>query len=351
MQLGYSLIYDKSGEWKEKLIENHQIELNIRTSPKKAFADRFNIEKAIKDKGVKVLSVHCPADKRIDESKSIHDLKRIFALAKLLGAENVVLHPPNVDDDNTIADKRKELIAKLDFLENEFDVKPCLETFAGNSRIFSPQQIIDHNLYMVLDTSHLETIDSEKIIKRYLDRIITIHLSWRDLPGKGLHQRLNSWCVELVQYLFHENFKGNIILEYGKEIIDKIVFDYEYLLYKTKLEKAKTLEGRELISYLEELCKEIHDDYNITLGLGFAYLKFETLDDLLKASKYFQKAGELNCFSGMPFYYGGLCEIKISQLDESKKHEHIENAKQFFYKCKKICDLYNERIDQIMGLI
>ena len=58
MKIGYSLIYDKSGEWKEKLIENHTIELNIRTSPQIAFADRFNIQKAIRDMGVEVLSVH-----------------------------------------------------------------------------------------------------------------------------------------------------------------------------------------------------------------------------------------------------------------------------------------------------
>ena len=48
MKIGYSVIFENEiDDFENNLNENHQIELNLRTSPQKAFSKRFEIENVV----------------------------------------------------------------------------------------------------------------------------------------------------------------------------------------------------------------------------------------------------------------------------------------------------------------
>jgi sugar phosphate isomerase/epimerase len=184
------------------------------------------IAEKIRSYGTEVLSVHAVQATITDERFRAWG-KEVAEFAKAVGARTITVHPNNVKKDNAVqgvALKNLEYFTALYKNEIVFSV----ETFEGNRRVFTPDEITSFDLPMTLDTSHIR--DNEKIwsfLKGYKDRITTIHLSARDSARQ--HLPIDDFCKDLVRYLIDSNWNGNIILEYLFEYHGQMKRDVESL--------------------------------------------------------------------------------------------------------------------------
>ena len=184
------------------------------------------IAEKIKSYGTKVLSIHAVQAPITDERFRTWG-KEIADFAKALGANTITLHPNNVNKDKTVQD---ETLKNLDYFAGLYkdEVIFCIETFEGKRRVFTPDEIASISLPMTLDISHIQ--DDEKVwrlIKRYKERILNVHLSSRE--GARQHLPIDGFCKEIVAYLVESKWKGNVILEYLFEYHDRMLKDLESL--------------------------------------------------------------------------------------------------------------------------
>ncbi len=180
----------------------------------------------IRSYGTEVLSVHAVQATITDERFRVWG-REVADFAKAVGAATIMLHPNNVKKDTTVQGVAlKNLEYFTDLYKN--DIVFSIETFEGNRRVFTPDEITSFNLPMTLDTSHIRS--NEKIwgfLKGYKDRINTIHLSARD--GAKQHLPIDEFCKEIVRYLIDNKWNGNIILEYLFEYHGQMKQDLELL--------------------------------------------------------------------------------------------------------------------------
>ncbi|PIP20811.1 MAG: hypothetical protein COX40_02705 [Candidatus Omnitrophica bacterium CG23_combo_of_CG06-09_8_20_14_all_40_11] len=184
------------------------------------------IAEKIKSYNVTVLSIHAVQAPITDGKFKIWG-KEIADFAKALGVRTITLHPNNANKDKIV---QEEALRNLEYITDLYngEIVFCIETFEGKRRVFTPDETVEFNLPMTLDTAHIR--DDEKIwnlLKRYKENILNIHLSARknDLQ----HLPVDSFCKEVVSYLIKNKWSGNVILEYLPEFHGRIITDLESL--------------------------------------------------------------------------------------------------------------------------
>ncbi len=184
------------------------------------------IGEKIKSYGLKVLSVHAVQAPISDERFKTWGME-IADFARDLGAKTITLHPNNVKRDVQI---QKKALQNLEYFSSFFgnDIVFCIETFEGKRRVFGIDEIVDFNLPMTLDISHVS--DNDKIwslLESYKENILNVHLSARE--GQKQHLPIDSFCKEVVRYLIENKWEGNVILEYLFEFHDRMFNDLDFL--------------------------------------------------------------------------------------------------------------------------
>lgn len=184
------------------------------------------IAEKIKSYGVEILSIHAVQAPITNERFRIWG-KEIADFAKLLGAKSITLHPNNINKRKVVQD---EALKNLEYFSGLYknELAFCIETFEGKRRVFTPDEAVELNLPMTLDSSHIW--DNEKIwnlLKNYKKNILNVHLSARD--GDRQHLPIDSFCKEIVTYLIENKWEGNVILEYLFEFHDQMLEDLKLL--------------------------------------------------------------------------------------------------------------------------
>lgn len=175
---------------------------------------------------IEVLSIHAV---QAPITKSEFQLwgKETADFAKTLGARVVTVHPDNINKTKFKQDQAIKSIEVLNKLYQD-EVIFSIETFTGNRRVFTPDEIICFDLPMTLDTAHI--IDNQKIwelLKGHMKSIVNIHLSAKGIDRH--HLPIDDFCKEVVDYLIENKWGGNIILEYLPEFHDQMLVDIKLL--------------------------------------------------------------------------------------------------------------------------
>lgn len=169
-----------------------------------------------------VLSVHA-VQAPISDSRILTWGEETASFAKTVGSKYIVVHP-----NKGHRDRQKDSLYYLRYLTETTGVVFCVETFESRDRVFTINEIIDNNIPMVLDTSHVHDEDRVfRILGLYKDNVPIIHLS--SVDGAAQHQRINDFCLEVVRYLRDTKWSGSIILEYLRPYHEFFLNDIEVI--------------------------------------------------------------------------------------------------------------------------
>ncbi|MBA3266402.1 MAG: sugar phosphate isomerase/epimerase [Nocardioidaceae bacterium] len=175
--------------------------------------------------GVPVCSVHAPClliTQRVWGSDPWHKLQRSVAMAQLVGADTVVVHPPF----RWQRDYASSFVEGVANLEAETGVAIAVENMFPWRALRSEMQVyvpswnpVDHDFANVtLDLSHTSTAgdDTMAMVDELGSRLRHVHMadgsgSAKDehlVPGRGSQP-----CAELLELLAAQGFGGDVVVE------------------------------------------------------------------------------------------------------------------------------------------
>lgn len=190
-----------------------------------------DLERYIRQKGVVCQSIHAPQG-RISDEYFMSWAEEVVLFAEMVGAEIVVFHPEQCRPAMK-ANCQSMALVRIRKLQEQTSVTIGIETFGGERRIFRPLEIIEFQLPMVLDVSHVTEEESRELIKRSLKSIVAIHLSAIGIDPQtgedGHHLPVNDFCIEILNSLNRAAWKGPVTLEYLPWHHDKLLKDRELL--------------------------------------------------------------------------------------------------------------------------
>ena len=192
-----------------------------------------DVERQVKEHGVPVYSVHAP-DGHTADVNFIDWAGRVVQFAEAVAAGVVVLHPEPVPD-GASADPQA-VIDNMRHLQDRTQVTIAMETFWGRPRVLTPDQIMQHQIPMVLDTSRLPKPEITWVVETYHASMVNLHLSAviRDKGLKGIarqHQPIDrdSFCLDLLDRLQELGWNGLVTLEYMPWLHTKVLEDRRLL--------------------------------------------------------------------------------------------------------------------------
>lgn len=160
-----------------------------------------------------ILSIHAPHG-YISEDNFLQWGKVTLAFADALGVKYVTVHPNKIRTNRIIA--QRKTMQWLEQLHSQYKARISIETFMHHKRVFRPLELVEYDLPMTLDTSHIHNDKMVMyILARYWKNIPVIHLSSRD--GRKQHLPIDDFCRRVVDFLTGVAWKGNLILEYLPE--------------------------------------------------------------------------------------------------------------------------------------
>lgn len=184
------------------------------------------IAEKIKSFHVEVLAIHAVQAPITNEEFRIWGTE-IADFAKVLNVRIITVHPNNINKNQA---NQERALKNMEYFRRLYknEIVFCIETFTGKRRVFDPDEILEFNLPMTLDTAHIE--DDKKIwylLRNYKENIMNIHLS-----SKGNNQHhlpIDNFCKDVVDYLMKNEWSGSTVLEYLPEFHNRIVADLRTL--------------------------------------------------------------------------------------------------------------------------
>ena len=199
------------------------VELMVWTDPVSQDVDA--IEEMVQHYGVPVRSVHAPTlllTQRVWGREPWPKVERAAAMARRLGAETVVVHPPfrwQRDYATGFAEGVRRIAGNAGVtlaVENMYPWRARSREFAAYLPGWDPCEL-DYDA-LVLDVSHAATsgVDALELAKRMGDRLVHLHLtdgngSAKDehmLPGQGSQP-----CAALLRHLADTDWPGDVVVE------------------------------------------------------------------------------------------------------------------------------------------
>ncbi len=174
-----------------------------------------------------VNSVHAPQGRLSDEAFMSWALPTV-QFAQKVGASVAVFHPESVPKLSKPSAQTMAL-GNLKRLKRETDIGVAIETFGNAKRVLTPEETIELDLPMILDTSHLFVPRIFQVIEAYHSRIVGVHLSemrYDDTAGHDLpHLPVASYGIEVLEALRAKDWRGNVTLEYLPQFHDQLIPD------------------------------------------------------------------------------------------------------------------------------
>lgn len=187
----------------------------------------------IADHGIPVYSVHAPHGHLSDPSFKSWS-SGVIAFAEAVRAEMVVFHPEVVNQSR----REVQLMAlnNIRYLQDRTRVQIAVETFHDRDHVLMPDDIMAHELPMVLDTSLLPKTEITWIIESYRTHIVNLHLSAvtpgsirKDVEHRHRPVESDHFCLDLLDRLHELGWSGIVTLEYMPWLADKSVDDRQLL--------------------------------------------------------------------------------------------------------------------------
>ena len=200
----------------------------------------LEIRKLLRRFTIAVRSVHAPHG-----SLAAPDFRTwasiVIGFAEAVDAEMVVFHPETSQQEN----RQEEQTAALYNINREQErttVRISLETLREKDRILTPDEIMKHQLTMVLDTSLIPKTEITWIVESYHSCVSNIHLS---AVSSGDEQQAcarqfrpvdsDPFCLDILDRLHELGWNGLITLEYlpwlsTKSMEDRLLLEriYQY---------------------------------------------------------------------------------------------------------------------------
>lgn len=181
-------------------------------------------EEYFRNSGIQILSIHATQGKITKESFLGWGAKT-SQFANDLNIQIITIHPDRVRK-NLKKDLQKQACNYIHSLREKSTVIFSVETFMDKNRVFTPEEIMEYELPMTLDVSHIHHMPLvEKIISNYSKNITTLHLS--AIGNNTHHLPADERCFEIIRLLQKQNWNGNIILEYLPEYNNRLQNDIE----------------------------------------------------------------------------------------------------------------------------
>jgi len=187
----------------------------------------------VRDTGLLVNSVHAPHG-RLAGSAFMAWAAEVTKFADRVGARFIVFHP-----EDRIARARKPqlqatALVNIKTLQTRTRAWVAVETFKNKSRMFTPAEIIEHGLPMVLNTSHLPEQDTLELIAQYSGNIVSVHLSENRIDPAYSEKVLNhpqaeSYGIKILKVLQDKGWDGTVTLEYLPDYHDRLIPDRQRL--------------------------------------------------------------------------------------------------------------------------
>ena len=196
-----------------------------------------DVEKQVRELDIPVRSVHAP------NGELAHGSFRdwagmIIQFAEALGSEMLVFHPEERLD-GTRQDEQSSALMNMKYLQERTEVMIAVETLWDTDRVLTPDEIMEHRLPMVLDTSYIPKPEVTWIIESYRTHLVNLHLS-AVTPGSERtegHQFRpidnDPFCMDVLDRLHELDWDGVVTLEYlpwlsGKAIEDRKLLERIY---------------------------------------------------------------------------------------------------------------------------
>jgi len=189
---------------------------------------------------IPVLSVHAPHGHLADDTFKGW-APQVVGFAESIGCGTVVFHPEQRSDA-----ARQELHAtvllNMKHVQDRTRVLIAIETFWDQDRVLTPDEIMEHHMPMVLDTSLIPKSEITWIIESYHTHMVNVHLSAvapggeRDEAGRQFRPIDNDpFCLDLLDRLHELEWNGVVTLEYlpwmaGKSVEDRQLLERIYQL-------------------------------------------------------------------------------------------------------------------------
>ncbi len=206
----------------------------------------INVARQLKEFGIPVRSVHAPHGPMADDAFR-NWAPSVAGFAESVGAEIAVFHPERRHNGNG-ADGQSAALTNMQYLRNRTSVTVALETFWENDRVLTPDDIMEHHLPMVLDTSLVPKPEITWILESYHTHIVNVHLSAVAPPGEmqvGTRQfrpvDSDPFCLDILDRFQELTWNGVVTLEYmpwlaSKSMEDRLLLERIYRPYQYQQE-------------------------------------------------------------------------------------------------------------------
>ncbi len=226
--------FDDFSKWLSGL-ENIPIELALPHDMQEfwSIVGRLNeLKEYVRGNNIVVNSVHAPHG-RLSANAFLSWALPVIRFSFRVNAHFLVFHPENHIAKARKPDFQANALSYIKTLQGKTPVTVAIETFTSSSRLFTPEELMQYKLPMVLDTSSVTEQYAIELIRQYSDNIVDIRLSeGRTDPGSG--KALQSVPSEgsgisLLEVAKDMHWKGSVTLEYLPENYDRLMPDRERL--------------------------------------------------------------------------------------------------------------------------
>jgi hypothetical protein len=192
-----------------------------------------DVAEQVKAYKVPVYSVHAP-DGHLTDDTFLGWAGKAVQLAEAVNAGVLVLHPEPMA--GGVTGIHRAVLENITHLQERTRITIAMETFWDTERVLSPDEIMEHRIPMVLDTSRMPKSEITWAVETYHTHIVNIHLSavTRDRGLKGIarqHQPIDrdGFCMDLLDRLQELGWYNVVTLEYMPWLHDKVLEDRKLL--------------------------------------------------------------------------------------------------------------------------
>jgi len=174
---------------------------------------------------IRINSIHATQGKLTDDDFLVWGADAL-KLSKEYSGVTVVIHPGRFYEKKSEISRNKAQKIALENIRKLCEIyvpRLAMETFGGDRYLFSPDEIMEYKLPMVLDIAHQDENKSLEIIQLYHQNIKVIHLS--AIKGHKHHLPINDFCLMALDQMNDYGFSGTVTLEYLPEYHHRLVED------------------------------------------------------------------------------------------------------------------------------
>jgi hypothetical protein len=175
----------------------------------------------VRDKNIIVNSVHAPHG-RLSANAFLSWALPVMRFSFRINARFCVFHPENHVAKAKKPDFQKNALAYIKTLQEKTHIPLAIETLTGNSRLFTPGEIVHYDLPMVLNASHITEQQAMELVEHYSGNIVDIRFSENTTPAEGPG-------IAVLEALKSKRWDGSVTLEYLPENHDRLVPDRDRL--------------------------------------------------------------------------------------------------------------------------